>query len=222
MLYAFGEILLVMVGILLALQVNNWNESVQERMRAKEILVDLQISTEVNRDELEKNYVRVQQYIASTDTILLAMDLKQELSGKLRSSFSQTLYTGYRLEDRLSMSGYPAFESLSNDVFHSKELAIAVIDLYETHFPWLESRGEHWSNYLKDITIELMKIGAVTYEEDETYLPADIYNPDSFLFLRSIISLRQSQKKRGQSRLQEGIDKCTLVLSLIETELNEY
>ena len=35
MLYAAGEVLLVMVGILLALQVNNWNESKarQEKMK---------------------------------------------------------------------------------------------------------------------------------------------------------------------------------------------
>lgn len=32
--YAIGEIVLVMVGILLALQVNNWNEYRKERIEA--------------------------------------------------------------------------------------------------------------------------------------------------------------------------------------------
>ena len=31
LLYALGEVLLVMVGILLALQVDNWNEQLKER-----------------------------------------------------------------------------------------------------------------------------------------------------------------------------------------------
>ncbi len=31
LLYAFGEILLVVIGILIALQVNNWNEGRKQR-----------------------------------------------------------------------------------------------------------------------------------------------------------------------------------------------
>lgn len=39
--YAIGEILLVMVGILLALQVNNWNEDRKDSIREKAILEEL-------------------------------------------------------------------------------------------------------------------------------------------------------------------------------------
>jgi len=42
LLYALGEVLLVMVGILLALQVDNWNEERKEREIEKGILQDLQ------------------------------------------------------------------------------------------------------------------------------------------------------------------------------------
>ena len=48
--YAIGEILLVMIGILLALQVNTWNEERKERNREQAILKNLQIefSTNIN------------------------------------------------------------------------------------------------------------------------------------------------------------------------------
>ena len=39
--YAIGEILLVMIGILLALQVNNWNNIKEENIQAKKVLVAL-------------------------------------------------------------------------------------------------------------------------------------------------------------------------------------
>ena len=39
--YAVGEILLVMVGILLALQVNNWNEWRKDRIKEKEYLREI-------------------------------------------------------------------------------------------------------------------------------------------------------------------------------------
>ena len=39
--YAIGEIVLVMIGILLALQVNNWNEDRKSLKFEKRILIDL-------------------------------------------------------------------------------------------------------------------------------------------------------------------------------------
>ena len=40
--YAIGEIVLVVIGILIALQVNNWNEERKNRGREENILIGLQ------------------------------------------------------------------------------------------------------------------------------------------------------------------------------------
>jgi len=40
--YAIGEILLVVIGILIALQINNWNEARKARVKEVEILKDFQ------------------------------------------------------------------------------------------------------------------------------------------------------------------------------------
>jgi hypothetical protein len=53
-LYAIGEVALVMIGILLALQVNNWNEERLERIKEREILQDLQVEFEANLFELQR------------------------------------------------------------------------------------------------------------------------------------------------------------------------
>lgn len=57
LLYAIGETILVMVGILLALQVNNWNE--ENKQRAKEVelinavILDLDLKLKENTSDLE-------------------------------------------------------------------------------------------------------------------------------------------------------------------------
>ncbi|MBN3519999.1 hypothetical protein JYB62_08280 [Algoriphagus lutimaris] len=51
--YAFGEIVLVMVGILLALQVTNWNNQRLDRLREQAILKNLQIDFQNNIANLE-------------------------------------------------------------------------------------------------------------------------------------------------------------------------
>ncbi len=51
--YAAGEILLVMIGILLALQVNNWNERSKERERQLENLAVLRTEILSIQEHLE-------------------------------------------------------------------------------------------------------------------------------------------------------------------------
>jgi hypothetical protein len=54
--YAVGEILLVMIGILLALQVNNWNEARKARKEEQVILAQLQSEFRENQAKLERVY----------------------------------------------------------------------------------------------------------------------------------------------------------------------
>lgn len=51
--YALGEILLVMIGILLALQVNNWNQNRKELAREQSILMELNSDFKHNAEQLE-------------------------------------------------------------------------------------------------------------------------------------------------------------------------
>jgi len=62
LLYAIGEIALVMAGILLALQVNNWNEQKKERIREVSLLRELKGNLETNIQNLEKD-IAVQEFL---------------------------------------------------------------------------------------------------------------------------------------------------------------
>ena len=51
--YAIGEILLVMVGILLALQVSNWNQNRMDRIKELSILTSIHAEFKANRVQLD-------------------------------------------------------------------------------------------------------------------------------------------------------------------------
>lgn len=68
--YAIGEIILVMIGILLALQVNNWNNHRIEKSKEQEILKNLQIDFKNNIDNLDLAYNRFKEAYQSSVMLL--------------------------------------------------------------------------------------------------------------------------------------------------------
>ncbi|MDX1591963.1 MAG: DUF6090 family protein [Balneolaceae bacterium] len=88
LLYAFGEILLVVIGILIALQINNWNEERKLRLEERELLTNLSVSFTNKLAELEeKNEDRLTN-IATINNLLIDIS-----NGNSRISLGDELYT---------------------------------------------------------------------------------------------------------------------------------
>jgi hypothetical protein len=68
--YAFGEIVLIVVGILIALQIQNWNEARKERVKEIKILVSLDDDFKLNLENLE---AAIHEYAAMEESTLTAM-----------------------------------------------------------------------------------------------------------------------------------------------------
>ncbi|MDG1571144.1 DUF6090 family protein [Robiginitalea sp. M366] len=70
LLYAIGEIVLVVIGILIALQINEWNEARKNREFEREILEQIQanlVKDQENLTEIAHNFKRA---VASSDKLL--------------------------------------------------------------------------------------------------------------------------------------------------------
>ena len=64
--YAFGEIVLVVLGILIALSINNWNENRKERAQELAILRQLRTEFNSNLDQLDQKITIRKEKISST------------------------------------------------------------------------------------------------------------------------------------------------------------
>jgi hypothetical protein len=72
--YAVGEILLVVVGILLALQVNNWNKDRLEHKETKTLLSNLNIDVEANINKLNEQQDGLRYRKEWADFVLKSLD----------------------------------------------------------------------------------------------------------------------------------------------------
>lgn len=71
LLYAVGEIALVVIGILIALQIKNWNENSNQRVEERRILVDLE---EEEQQAIDSKIQLREYYNSKLDTLAFALD----------------------------------------------------------------------------------------------------------------------------------------------------
>ena len=135
--YAIGEIVLVVLGILIALQVNNWNEKRKEQAEEQVILKDLQRDFQDNLIQL-KDKIRISKRADANIESIATKYMNQETA--LSSDFKvDSLY--FALLVRSSFD--PKMGSL-NELLSSGKLRI--IQNKE-----LRTRLSSWSSYLQEV-----------------------------------------------------------------------
>jgi len=87
LIYAIGEIILVVIGILIALQINNWNQERIDRINETKILKELKNDLDITITDLENTILDVQQRFDSTIVILEYIDAQILFEDKMWSAY---------------------------------------------------------------------------------------------------------------------------------------
>ncbi len=118
LLYAIGEIILVVIGILIALQINNWNEAQKNREVEREILT--QISENLQQDKIRLQEIR-ERYLTALNSAELLIDENQ----RNKSPDSVPLWLGDVIQfERFQpiTNSYEALKSEGLQLVRDKEL----------------------------------------------------------------------------------------------------
>ena len=133
LLYAIGEIVLVVIGILIALQINNWNEWRKDREKEKIILSDLADNIKINIQSLQNDIDLLQKWNHSSEIVIHVLETKLDYSDTLNQHFHLARITKQNLF--LSNIGYQAYKDEGLDILSNKTLSTEVIKLYEVTIP---------------------------------------------------------------------------------------
>ena len=126
--YGIGEILLVMIGILLALQVNNWNEEQKKVQVEINTIIDIKSDIQENIQNLEKGIAHLE--ITAQNT-LVVLDYYQQK--KSYSNIDQEIFKDFFGIWDPDFT-YAAFENLKNqgvNLVSNKSLRKSLIKLHE-------------------------------------------------------------------------------------------
>ena len=134
LLYAFGEILLVVIGILLALQVNNWNEDRKFRAQQAGLLKDLVNDLEANLHELQGGLVMNSQLLSEYRSLMRAIREDQPASPAIDSL---CLHLENWHSPFFTRTAYESLKNKGLEIIRNDSLKERIISVYERSFVFL-------------------------------------------------------------------------------------
>jgi hypothetical protein len=216
--YAVGEILLVMIGILLALQVNNWN---QERKEIKEERIVLQTISNTLQSNIE--------FFDYFNEALNYFDRSGQLIDSLlreKSLTSDTLYRHFHLsvlngwnDLRISEIGYNFIEQTNGKIIKNVELRNEIIQLFENNYSFALQQIE-WGKYDNPETKQFID----EYFERTPYLalkPYDATELNGNRMYNSLLKKARAQRIYFIGIIEGQKVETKRVLQLIKDELGE-
>lgn len=173
LLYAIGEIILVVIGILLALQINNWNEN--RKLKSKEVSSIQNLVEEIG---FNNSVLKSVNEVDSTSLIfgkkILAV-LKNKDS-KYQDSMSYDF--GRMLDNRIFISRRSAYENLKTidfNVVKSDSIRMNLSFIYDGLYSYLDNEQnankKESSNKIKNIiqnNFEKVKVDAIVPNDYES------------------------------------------------------
>lgn len=216
--YAIGEIVLVVIGILIALQVNNWNEERIRRQEERFLLENLLENLQTNMEHLKESTVQLEEFNNSSEIIFDVL--------RRHSSYSDTLdyhffYAALRGDQRIQLrnDAYEAYKNIGFDAIRSKTIQNKLILLFENSYGQLNE----WRGYLRELAAFDHEYWTMNFIQfNEGFKP--INYPNSTIN-ESFISYYQGVQRTRNVLIRfakASADETETTLSVIKDALNAY
>ncbi len=239
--YAVGEIVLVVIGILIALQINNWNEARKDAQKEHLLLEQL-------REEYTSNLAQLDRKIEMRDRVIRASTVMLSFIDNPENVPSDSVL------HYLGPSGYaPTFDPITNDLISAGKLSLIkneklkkllsawtseLVQLTEEELNWNSYKDDQRDPYLTKNNIvrdmldqtwnaDAMRIMFIDQRENsKTQVGRSKRNVDCRKLLsdpefESIIAMGLSNNATGNIQSYAIRDRITEILSEIEHSLTE-
>jgi len=214
--YAFGEIVLVVIGILIALGIDNLNEERKNDVFEKEILV--QISANLKKDQQNLNTIisNARRAVECSEKIL-ALERGTPAPDSLKFWLGSIVQF-----DRFQplTNAYEVLKSKGLDLVSNKELRFLMGTYYDDQAYIVSNANEDLKQTFVDDWIPIMRKGVVDFVFKEYVI---VENEQAFLdsdALRNILILNRSNYDGSIQYMEEGLELINAILEIIEKEIH--
>ena len=215
--YAFGEIILVVIGILIALSINNWNEEKKDNDFENEMLAQIQENLANDKKTLKKIKIIFNNAISSSNKILELKKTEENIDS-----------LKYWLADIIQFerfqpitNSYETLKSKGLDKVSNKELRMLLGAYYDDEINHvIKSVGDVEYSFNND-WIPVMKEIIVDFKFQDYIIVSDpnIFNQPSTA--RNILTLNKDNYRGGLNRVISAINSIDKLEKILEKTLKK-
>jgi uncharacterized protein DUF6090 len=217
LLYAIGEILLVVIGILIALGVSRWNNESKDRETEQKLLYELSQGIKNDKQLIKNELLKTNKAIADLKKLDSLLKYETPEPGDDVNILFGTVYGLKYL--RLNSALYEDLKSVGLGIVHDDKLRSQIIQVFETHFSMIEGilENERSINQLNR-PYYLSNFSSIRFSEYAK--PIDIEKLWSDPFYKNIVHYRIVTLEINQKIVYEkSILDINLLLELIDKNL---
>ncbi len=218
--YALGEIVLVVIGILIALSINNWNEDQKNKALEKYMLENLVENLEQNCDRLKGRIHSISMYRKSGSVIISAIENNLTNADSIEDYFHLALMNTSDLQ--LSDIGYTVIKNNGLEIIRNQSLKKEIMVFFEETQPHLQT-ALSWgavdkADREKFIDENFIQVGI---KNGVKYKPFDLnalYKKNYFI---ALIHKTDVQRSFFSWVMEEHLKESQRMLEIIKAELNK-
>lgn len=148
LLYAIGEIVLVVIGILIALWINNWNIEQKEEQFELELLSEFRTNLEYTIDDINTNIDYHETSINSAKNILDAFEVENNRIDTLENHYYKVALIPQFL---ITKTAYEKLKLNGTGLIKNDSLRNEIINLYDNHYVFmLKFIDSEWDGWMAD------------------------------------------------------------------------
>jgi len=180
--YAIGEIVLVVIGILIALQINNANEAGKTRKKEIVLLNEMKGNLQADLKDLEFNIKYNKERIQCNEVLRKVIEQKLPYNDSLKPYFGK-FFGNFQLSE--NTSAWENLKSVGLDLISNDSLRKNLSNLYSNKYAYLENLEKglddryHWDylypQVLKHIAMDELWVSAKPRNYDEWITDTEFY-----------------------------------------------
>ena len=223
--YAIGEIILVVVGILLALQINTWNQDYQESKRELLILDKLMANIQTDTTNFNSRIAEIQSDLEKLNIIeneinndkldRFSINIIEPLLGTARMNLETTTWENLKSTGEINL--------IRNDEL-TENLQDYYIQFKNNSTLWIEGFNEYNRNIIAPKFFELDDYSM--FAPNSEYLDADIQKKQPFIygqniFFRNALRYRKGALQSITNAFEQDLLRARNVLNMLNDELKK-
>ena len=223
LLYAIGEIILVVIGILIALQINNWNENQKQLKLEKEVLAEVKIGLESDYEIVNGVIDDHLNWINSQDLIVDWIESNKKYNDSLIPHFKHTTWIKWFLPKDAQFESLKQFgiRNISN-----KELSDQITKLYDVIYEevllWQVETRKRTSDFLDtfdELGFEFVKDSARISLDSQPMNPKALQLNKAYLY--NLKTVNATMKIYTDIKLKLAQKEIEKTLEMLEKELSQ-